>query len=251
MVKVIKEIKDNRFRVCLDLAASSPDPQVAIWRGQHTCVSETFAFEDEPPLSQRCGEIIIKHQLAGDRGHFSVLRKAFVSFCCTGFPHSVVAQITRHQDSSFLVQSNRWTGERFVKVSNGELDELDLEEVFYFRPEGIYFDRNGNKYEYTHSLRERDLQNCAIACVDYKRKIKEGCPFEMARDLLPYNVRQNFDISCDLQACWHWLDQRTKADSQLEIQALAKLVLVQLQSWCPQLTDWYLENRYAKAKLAP
>jgi len=136
-------IKDPRFQVVIDKDASSPNPQVAIWKGQHRCVAEKFLPGDSTPSPERCGEIIIKHQLAGDRGHYSVLRSAFVKFHCLGFPHSVVSQVTRHQDSAFLVQSMRYTGKRVVDCSDSN---IPLEDVFYFRPAGSYSDRQGSKY---------------------------------------------------------------------------------------------------------
>jgi thymidylate synthase (FAD) len=241
-------IKDKYFRVELDLDASSPNPEKAIWKGQHTCVSESYVFDAKVPDNDRCSEIIIKHQLSGDKGHYSVLRKAFVSLSVAGFPHSVVSQITRHQDSSFLVQSGRYTGDRFLKVAN---DELMVEEVFYFRPIGIYKDRKGNKFEYTKYDRIDDISICYQACNRYRQRVNDGCPYEMTRDLIPYNFRQNFEISGDLQAVWHWLDQRSKADSQIEIQSFTAMASDKLMEWCPSLMQWYKDNRYGKARLAP
>lgn len=239
---------DSFLRVLIDKDASSPNPQAAIWRGQHQCVIEGFAPDDPTPDSQRCGEIVIKHQLAGDRGHFSVLNKAFVSFNCAGFPHSVIAQITRHRDSAFLVQSNRYTGQRFVDVANGK---ATVESVFYFRIPGVYFDRAGNKYEYTEAMRLEDIADCAKACSKYADLIAVGMSEEHARDVISYNFRQNFSISSTLEATWHWLDQRSKKDSQLEIQILASMVMQELEAWAPELSAWYRNNRWGKARLAP
>lgn len=241
-------ISDSRFRVEVDYDATSPNPQQAIWRGQHTCVSEHFAFDEQTPTPQRCGEVIIKHQLAGDRGHFSVLRKAFISFCCAGFPHSMVAQITRHQDSGFLVQSNRYTGKRFIWVAEGK---LEVEDVFYFRPVGNYRDRAGNSYYFSEENRQAKINRCLELCKEYALEISSHCPYEMSRENMPYNFRQNFDISGDLQSVWHWMDQRSKADSELEIQTFSHMIMDKLHNWCPELASWYRSNRYGKAKLAP
>ena len=241
-------IKDSRFQVVIDKDASSPNPQVAIWKGQHRCVAEKFLPDDETPSPEKCGETIIKHQLAGDRGHYSVLRKAFVSFHCLGFPHRVVSQITRHQDSSFLVQSMRYTGKRIVDCAN--LD-IPVEDVFYFRPIGNYSDRQGSKYEYTTFDLMDDRAASYRSAVLYGEKIADGHSEEHARDLLTYNFRQDFDLSGDLQAIWHLLDQRTKSDSQIEVRTLAWMMLDCLKEFTPELTEWYLENRAGKARLAP
>ena len=241
-------IKDSHFQVVISKNASSPQPQVAIWEGQHRCVAEKFLHDDPTPSPEKCAEIIIKHQLAGDRGHYSVLRSAFVKFHCLGFPHSVVSQITRHQDSAFLVQSMRYTGQRIVDCAEGK---LPVEDVFYFRPPGNYSDRQGNKYEYTNSDIMEDRKASYKSAILYAEKIAAGHSEEHARDFLSYNFCQDFDLSGDLQAIWHLLDQRTKADTQIEARSLAWMILDCLKGWSPELTQWYLENRAGKARLAP
>lgn len=238
----------DRFKVAVDTEGTSKGIQTAIWRGQHQCVSETFAHTTTPPSESRCGEIVVKHQLEGDRGHYSVLNMAFVKLNCTGFPHSVVAQITRHRDSAFLVQSNRYTGDRFVQVAQGE---REVEDVFYLRPVGIYRDRDGNKFEYSLDERAQDYQLIKLSCLNYASKIERGCPYEMARSLIPYDFRQDFTIAGTVESLWHWLDQRSKKDSQLEIQVLAQMALDAVDPLMPELTTWYRENRYGRARLAP
>lgn len=241
---MITEITDPRFRVEIDWDGSSRSPERGIWRGQHTCVAEGFTMEDEPPVN--AGDAIIRHQLKVE--HFGVLRFGFLSLHCAGFPHSTMAQLTRHQDSAHLVQSGRYTSERFLKVANAD---IPLGDVFYFRPLGEYQDRSGNRYEYTMQDRIDDKRNCIRACKIYSRRIESGWAEEHARDMLPYNFRQNFSIAGDLQAVFHWLDQRSKKDSQLEIQALAKMAAARLVEFAPSLGEWYMNNRWGKARLAP
>lgn len=241
-------IRDPYFRVEIDKDATSPNPEIAIWRGQHTCVSELFAYDE--PVPSNPGDIVVRHQIKPK--HFSVLRKAYISFCCTGFPRSIVAQVARHQDPAFLVQSYRCTGRRFVELGLKNIPRTeDIESVFYFRPVGIYRDRNGNSFEYTEVERKGDLNQAYLACTDYADKISRGCPHEMAKGSIPYDFRQNFDISGDLQAVFHWLDQRSLSDSQLEIQTLALLVMQHLEQWSPTIAQWYWQNRWGENLLAP
>ena len=242
---MITEITDPRFRVEIDWDGSSRSPERGIWRGQHTCVAEGFTMDDEPPVN--AGDAIIRHQLKVE--HFGVLRFGFLSLHCAGFPHSTMAQLTRHQDSAHLVQSGRYTSERFLKVAD---KKMNVDEVFYFRPVGVYQDRRGKRYEYTHQDRLDDMTWCEIACERYAKYIVNGFSEEHARALtIPYEFRQNFSIAGDLQAVFHWLDQRSKKDSQLEIQALAKMAAARLVEFAPSLGEWYMANRYGKARLAP
>lgn len=242
-------INDPYFKVVLDTDGSSPNPQVAIWRGQHQCVIEGFSPDDPAPSPQRCGEIVVKHQLAGDRGHYSVLDQAFIKLDCQGFPHSVISQITRHRDSAFLVQSSRYTGQRFIDVAEGR---MKVEDAFYFRPLGPYTDREGKRYEYKEWMLSNDRQRCKAACAAYAAYVQfEGFSEEHARDVIPYNFRQNFAIACTLKNFFHALDQRSKRDSQLEIQSWAEMAIAAAHPWATELIDWYKSHRWAKARLAP
>jgi thymidylate synthase (FAD) len=241
-------INDPHFHVEICPFGTSQDIEKAIWQGQHICVSEN-ARDSQPP--DNAGEAIIKHQLKVE--HWSVLNFASVTMRCFGFPHSVVAQITRHRDSAFLCQSNRYTGDRFIKIRTIN----DVEKVFYLRPEGVYHDRKSGKIEYTQALRKDDLKEAYRNIFNYG--VNADCslsevdiyPYEIARGLLPYDFRQDFTIHGTLKAYWHWLDQRTKKDSQLEIQTLAYMVHQELKKVCPTLQQWYEDNRYGKARLAP
>ena len=236
-------IKDPHFAVEICPYGSSANPEAAIWQAQHLCVSEN-ARDSKPPKD--AGAAVIRHQLKVE--HWSVLDFASVTLRCFGFPHNVVSQITRHSNSHFLVQSGRYTGERFT---SGYVSNEDLEKLAYLRPVSTYYDRKTGKFEYTQVDRSVDLEYMRKAINSYSCAIRIGMPHEQARSLLPYDFRQDFTISGTIKATFHWLDQRTKADSQLEIRTLAHMALEELKEWSPTLFHYYEEHRSGKARLAP
>jgi thymidylate synthase (FAD) len=249
------EDNDLQFKVFVDIDGTSPQIQSAIWKGQHTCVCDKpdsyFSDEFDPNTAglsnESCGDAIVKHQLNVE--HFSVLNAAFISFKCYGFPHSVMQQATRHRDSAFLVTSMRYTGKKFVDVANGD---LEVAKAFYVRPEGIYSDRAGKKCNWTQAMQRRRYAQCRDACLQYKHDIEIlNMPFEMAREFLPFCYRQPFDIFTTVEGLWHLLDQRTKTDSEREIQILASLLFSEFEKVAPELAAWYKAKRYGKARLAP
>jgi thymidylate synthase (FAD) len=85
----------------------------------------------------------------------------------------------------------------------------------------------------------------------YEEKIKNGMSEEQARGTSLFDFRQHFVVSFSLRSLLHFLDLRAKKDAQLEIQQLCQLMLPHLQSWCPEVADWYVKNRWGKARLAP
>jgi thymidylate synthase (FAD) len=242
-------VMDKYFKV--EVLRKTPNPQQLIYMALHQDYSENFVAEelDEIPSETKCGEIAIDKLLKGDRNHWGCFEHPQITFNCGYFPHSVMQQARTHRISvSFDVQSGRYTGKRILDVANGD---RAVEEVFYLRPTGFYTDRQGKRYEYTTADRIEDFKLCYKMALIYANKIKDGMSEEHARGLIPFDFRQHFVVSFSLRSLLHFLDLRAKKDAQLEIQQLCELMLPHLKSWCPEIADWYIQNRWGKARLSP
>lgn len=239
---------DPRFRV--EVLAQTPNPQRTIWAAMHQDYAEGFVADDveDRPGEDRAGEIVIKHLLQGGKGHYGPLEHPSIVFNCGWFPHSVMVQGRTHRISSWDVQSGRYTGERICRVARGE---LPVDEVFYRRPPGHYTDRQGAKYEYTEAEYESDGLLYLSAAHTYLQRIERGMSEEHAREVIPYAIRQHFVVSFNLRSLLHFMDLRSKADAQLEIQQLCQLMWPHVRDWAPQIAEWYEQNRLHKARLAP
>lgn len=240
---------DPRFRVTR--IAATPNPQQCVWAAMHQDYSEDFVASEPAdwPDERRCGEICVKRLLAGERGHYGPLEHAQIVVNVGWFPHSVMQQARTHRVGvSFDVQSMRYTGDRIRRAADGE---LELEEVFYLRPEGDYSDRQGKRYAYSAEQRQIDLDLCRRAAERYRDLLGAGYAEEHARGILPFDYRQHFVVSFSLRALLHFLDLRAKLDAQLEIRALCDLLWPHLQSWTPDIASWYEKSRLHRARLAP
>ncbi|GAB4373518.1 MAG: FAD-dependent thymidylate synthase [Elainellaceae cyanobacterium] len=240
---------DRFFTV--ETISRTPNPQQVIYAAMHQDYAESFVWSDREqfPSEERCGEIIIKNLLAGNRGHYGPLEHPQITLNCGFFPHSTMQQMRTHRVGvSFDVQSMRYTGKRIVDVAEGK---RSVEEVFYLRPVGTYTDRQGKYYEYTEELRYQDLEWCFAACQRYAERINQGFSEEHARGLIPFDVRQHWILSANVRSLMHLLDLRWKLDAQLEIQELCTLMWTHFESWVPHVAEWYIKNRAHKAKLAP
>ena len=239
----------QRFQV--EVLRATSNPQQAIYLAMHQDYSEAWVYEqrDRWPDEEKCGELIIKHLLAGNRGHYGPLEHPQIILNCGWFPHSTMQQIRTHRVGvSFDVQSFRYTGQRIIDVVDGK---RELEDVFYLRPLGFYTDRQGKRYEYTEELRQQDLEWCFAACERYKLRIEQGFSEEHARSLIPFDVRQHWVMSANVRSLMHLLDLRWKADAQLEAQKLCELIWPHFQAWVPAIAEWYETTRLKKARLAP
>ncbi|MEB3292385.1 MAG: FAD-dependent thymidylate synthase [Synechococcales bacterium] len=241
---------DPFFRV--EVLSQTPNPQQTIYAAMHQDYAEDFVWDrrDRFPNESKAGELVIKHLLAGNRGHFGPIEHPQIVLNCGWFPHSVMQQARTHRVSvSFDVQSGRYTSQRIIDVVDGV---RSLEEVFYLRPLGLYTDRQGAKYEYTEAMRQSDRDWCEKLAQHYASKIREhGYAEEHARDLIPYAIRQHFVVSFNTRSLMHFLDLRAKNDAQLEIIQLCELIWPHFEAWVPAIAEWYQKNRWGKARLSP
>jgi thymidylate synthase (FAD) len=215
----------------------------------HTDYCENFVFNEDPPAENEAGKLVVKHLLAGERGHYGPLEHPSITLNIGWFPHSVMQQARTHRVGvSFDVQSFRYTSQRIIDVGLGR---REIDEVFYLRPEGTYVNRKGKKYEYTKDLRVIDIARAYDAAGHYAYQIRNGLSEEHARGLLPFDTRQHFVASFSLRALMHFMDLRAKRDAQLEIQQMCNLMWPHFQQWAPEIADWYAQTRLHKARLAP
>ncbi|MBD2580343.1 FAD-dependent thymidylate synthase [Oscillatoria sp. FACHB-1406] len=239
----------DKFKI--ETIAATPNPQQVIWAAMHQDYSEDFVWDrrDKFPDESRAGELIVKHLLAGDRGHYGCLEHPQITLNVGYFPHSMMQQLRTHRVGvSFDVQSFRYTGQRIIDVATGK---RKIEDVFYLRPTGKYTDRQGKHYQYTEAQRSQDLDCCLQACQHYQKRLEEGLAEEHARGLIPFDARQHFVLSCNARSLMHLLDLRWKKDAQLEAQKFCELLYLRFEEWCPAIAQWYKENRAKKAKLSP
>lgn len=240
---------DSRLRV--EVIDKMSNPQTSIYAALRQDYSEDFIFSvmKDFPSEEKCGELAVKHLLQGERGHYGCIEHVQIIFNVGWFPHSVMQQARTHRvGCSFDVQSMRYTGNRIVKAAERE---LDIEEVFYLRPLGIYRDRNGKKYEYTEEERAKDLDHCYNSSVRYKELIDLGYAEEHARGILPFDYRQHFVLSFNARSVLHFMDLRAKADAQEEIRWMCELIWPYVKEWIPAIADYYEKKRLHKALLAP
>jgi thymidylate synthase (FAD) len=238
-------------KFCIDVIAATPNPQQLIWAAMHQDYSEQYVWDshEQWPNEERCGELIVKHLLAGDRGHYGPLEHPQITFNVGYFPHSMMQQVRTHRIGvSFDVQSFRYTGQRVIDVAEGK---RAVEDVFYLRPVGHYTNREGKRYFYSDNQRFADLEWCLAACYRYKERIDEGLSEEHARGLIPFDARQHFVLSCNLRSLMHLLDLRWKKDAQLEAQKFCELLFVHFADWTPAVASWYENNRMKRARLSP
>lgn len=121
----------DRFRV--EVLSQTPNPQQTIYAAMHQDYAESFVWSerDRFPTEEDCGEVIIKHLLAGNRGHYGPLEHPQIVLNCGWFPHSTMQQIRTHRVGvSFDVQCLAGDTEVTFVQASGALRKITIAELY-------------------------------------------------------------------------------------------------------------------------
>ncbi|MGQ4648848.1 FAD-dependent thymidylate synthase [Lyngbya aestuarii] len=113
-------------KFCIEVIAATANPQQVVWAAMHQDYSENLVWNSREnwPNEQRCGELIVKHLLAGDRGHYGPTEHPQITFNVGYFPHSMMQQVRTHRVGvSFDVQCLTGSAEVTFVNCNGETSE--------------------------------------------------------------------------------------------------------------------------------
>ncbi len=252
------DLLDPQFSV--QVLSKTQRPNLLCYLAMHQDYSEDFVAKEYDKLSQlsesELGDRVVRNCIKYQ--HWGILEHPSITFNVINFPHSVMVQARTHRVGvSFDVQSQRYTSQRILslaqqlKVSPENYTQL-IEEVFYFRAVGHYFDREGKKYYYSPSQRDQDILFTQNAIAFYADKVnQEGHAPEHARDILTQNIRQHFVVSFNARSLLHFCDLRLPKDAQPEIRNLGELLFVEFTKWMPEVAAFYSKKRMGKNLLAP
>ncbi len=117
----------DRFKV--EVISQTPNPQQTIYAAMHQDYAENFVCDerDRFPDEAKCGEVIIKQLLAGNRGHYGPLEHPQIVMNCGWFPHSTMQQIRTHRVGiSFDVQCLTGDTEVTFVHASGRLQKVTM-----------------------------------------------------------------------------------------------------------------------------
>jgi len=159
-------------------------------------------------------------------GHLSTTEHINFTFTVEGVSRALLAQLTRHRQLSFSVQSQRYN--KFSSDSrSGGFD--------YVVPEKV-FDDEESKWEFNAIMQEVQKS--------YDRLIKLGVPQEDARAVLPNATTCNLVTSGNLRAWLEFYKKRKPGNgAQKEISEFAEAIKNEIISVEPWTKDYFeMEN---------
>lgn len=157
----------DRFRI--DVIAATANPQQVIWAAMHQDYSEGFVVDgrDRWPDETQAGELVIKHLLAGNRGHYGPLEHPQITFNVGYFPHSMMQQVRTHRVGvSFDVQCLSGDTEITFVHASGRLQKRKIAELYDLWT-------NGEKALRTRHIRGRKGEAPGMYRRDCKARLKK------------------------------------------------------------------------------
>lgn len=152
-------------------------------------------------------------------------------------PIFIARQWMRHRTWSYNEQSARYSV---------------LEDSFYLPQEGLITTQSkDNKQSRTNE--QHPSAGYIVSCINeqnensfalYKDLLKEGCPRELARMVLPLNIYTHFFATVDLHNLFHFLRLRLHPHAQWEIQQYAKALFHLITLIVPHATSAFLKYTY-------
>jgi thymidylate synthase (FAD) len=160
---------------------------------------------------------------------------------------------------SFDVQSFRYTGDQIAHLGKILMEEPEaatetLNQLFYVPQSVLQGCAKGRAGRVTINSDALDIilnQYRAQATAYYRLVTECGLPYEDARNIIGYGIRQHFVVSFNCRSLMHFLDLRAKENAQAEIRQLCELILPHFEQWCPHVAAWYVKYRWGKGRLAP
>lgn len=216
----------------------TPNPEELAFRaGRNDYSDEWIGNKTTEELLEDCSSDTIPEFLyrALERGHHGIFEHPSISLSFEGVSRVTMSQVTRHRHMSFDVKSLR-----YAKFGKGEWDvHQDM-----YNPESIKELDDGEHGEYQWEL--------CNAVEKYNHLLDEGVPKDEARYALPLATKVNVVMSGNLRSMLHFLDLRHAADVQNETIEYAKLVAQELEDWCPNVHEYYMDNMDQREnRLAP
>ena len=75
------------------------------------------------------------------------------------------------------------------------------------------------------AIQDAIIKSCENAFSEYRAMLREGCPRELARGVLPLNTFTKFFFTMDLHNLAHFLHLRLSDHAQYEIRVYAEAIL--------------------------
>lgn len=169
------------------------------------------------------------------RGHWGPFEHPHITLGVKDLSRTAMAQITRHRQITFDVQSQRYVNFS-VKDDPVKTPKSLVDDEHFTREMGA------TEIEDREVLRE-DFEEMSDTLVRrYETMVEAGVPKEDARFLLPTGTKVNLTMSMNARTILHIQNMRNAANAQWEARELSQKLFEEFKDWMPRTAELYEEH---------
>lgn len=208
----------------------------------HKTAVEVLETESEKYFGDRGqeGKRLFNHIVKS--GHTSTLEHINFTFTVEGVSRALLAQLTRHRQLSFSVQSQRYN--KFSSDSrSGGFDYVKPDKLDFGKLELLNHDEEKKMHAHNAMVEANNIFDGCMEMIQeaYDKLIAMGIPQEDARSVLPNAATCNLVTSGNLRAWLEFYKKRKKGEgAQAEIAEFAehiKNAIVEVEPWTSEYFD--------------
>lgn len=102
--------------------------------------------------------------------------------------------------------------------------------------------RTTNQHKWAYAMRERIIDQNTAAFWSYKNLLKQGCPRELARSILPVGTYSHMFCTLNLHNLFNFLRERLHKHAQYEIRVYAEAMLELVKTVAPVATQAFIDK---------
>jgi len=209
------------------------DVLARIERAARTC------YKSEDKITQGSAEKLVRNLLK--RGHMAMIEfggEATVRFVSNrGFTHEMV----RHRLCSFAQESTRYCNYGKGKFGS-EITVCDPAEALFMREPDL--DKRAR-------WRLWMLESWAQAEEDYLRLVEDGCPAELAREVLPIGTKAEIVVSANVREWSHIFSQRAHHLAHPRMRELMYPLVVEFDEKMPVIFEDFVPKGRGRPRSKP
>ncbi len=180
-----------------------------------------------------------------DRGHFGPFEHVSMTIAFEDMSRSCMAQITRHRQVTFDIQSMRYVDFSGKAAEQVVVPKSFKDEDHFSREDGVLEVEPETQEEFEQRYLDLAQQQFEF----YQDAVAAGFPKEDVRFALPIGTAVNGTMTMNARTMLHILNMRGKADAQWEARQLSNMIEDIGLHWCPNTFEWWQEK--GPMKLSP
>lgn len=171
-----------------------------------------------------------------DRCHWGPFEHQSITFSIKGGTRGFMQQLVRHRHATYDIQSTRY---------------IDMSEAEVREPERLVPGTHTKSGEVQEDSIRKYRSAVGQSFERYQELLEKNVPKEVARGVLPINMKVNIGCTFNARTLFHLGDMRMSGETQNEFVGIMGQMWELAKEWFPEAFEYYEENWLGEPKRLP